>query len=323
MARLGEVGAPGRRYVRRMESSAPGFMSQFAALARIEEMGGRMAARETTATDADREHKAAERAMWALGDYHRFAKQTVWELGPVLVVACGISPGQRVLDVAAGTGNVAIRAAEAGAEVVASDLTPENFEAGRHEARARGVELEWVEADAEALPFGDGEFDVVTSSFGAMIAPNHQAVADELIRVCRPGGTIGLLTFTPEGLAAKYFELFGRYAPPPPPGAQAEILWGNEAHVRKLFGDRLESLRMTRHTYVERAATPLDYLELVQETFGPVVALRALLADEPDRAAELDREAVEFVNRENRGPAGGPAVYPYEYLLVVARTKAA
>ncbi len=117
------------------------------------------------------EQKATARAIWALGDYHRFAKQTVWDVGPVLVEACGITAGQRVLDVAAGTGNVALRAAQAGAEVVASDLTPENLEAGRREARALGLELEWVEADAEALPFADGAFDVVTSSFGAMFAP--------------------------------------------------------------------------------------------------------------------------------------------------------
>ena len=142
--------------------------------------------------------------MWALGDYNRFAKATVWELGPVLVEACGIAAGQRVLDVAAGTGNVAIRAAEAGAEVVASDLTPENFEAGRREARAAGVELEWVEADAEALPFADGEFDVVTSSLGAIFPPNHRAVADELLRVCRRGGAIGMVNFTPEGLAGEF-----------------------------------------------------------------------------------------------------------------------
>src|SRR5262245_51398391 len=113
--------------------------------------------------------------VWALGDYHRFAKATVWHLGEILVGACGISPGQRVLDVAAGTGNTAIRAAEAGAAVVASDLTPENFEAGRREAALRGVELEWVEADAQALPFEDGGFDVVTSSFGVMFAPDHRA----------------------------------------------------------------------------------------------------------------------------------------------------
>ena len=112
--------------------------------------------------DADRQLKTATRAAWALGDYHRFALETVWGLGPVLVEACGISTGQRVLDVAAGTGNTAIRAAEAGAEVVASDLTPENFPAGRRQANANGVELDWVEADAEQLPFDDRQFDVVT-----------------------------------------------------------------------------------------------------------------------------------------------------------------
>jgi ubiquinone/menaquinone biosynthesis C-methylase UbiE len=163
-------------------------------------------------------------SVWALGDYHRFATQTVWEVGPVLVDACGISAGQRVLDVGAGTGNVAIRAAEAGAQVVAADLTPENFEAGRREARARGVELEWVEADAEALPFGDGEFDAVTSCFGAMFAPDHQAVAGELVRVCRPGGVIGLTAFTPDGLGGEFFGLFARHAPPPPPGALPPVL---------------------------------------------------------------------------------------------------
>jgi 2-polyprenyl-6-hydroxyphenyl methylase/3-demethylubiquinone-9 3-methyltransferase len=294
-------------------------MAEIAALARIKEIGGHMTTHQASAAELDREHKAAERAMWALGDYHRFAKQTVWEVGPVLVAACGISAGQRVLDVAAGTGNVAIRAAEAGAAVVASDLTPENFAAGRREARARGVELEWVEADAEALPFGDGEFDVVTSSFGAMFAPDHQAVADELLRVCRPGGTIGMINFTPEGLAGEFFELFARYAPAPPAGAHPPVLWGREKHVRELFGDRVGSLQMTRGEYVERAASPHDYVELFKETFGPVIALHALLADQPDRAAALERESLEFATRSNRSAPEGPAEYPYEYLLVVAR----
>ena len=280
-----------------------------------------MATKRVTAAEPVREHKATERAMWALGDYHRFAKETVWELGPVLVEACGIAAGQRVLDVAAGTGNVAIRAAETGAEVVASDLTPENFEAGRREACACGVELEWVEADAEALPFGDGVFDVVTSSLGAMFAPDHQRVADELLRVCRPGGTIGLLAFTPEGLGAEFFGAFARYAPPPPPGALPPILWGSEEHVRELFHDRVDSLEMTRREYVERAASPHAYIELFEQTFGPIIALRAFLADQPDRAAALDRESLEFATRANRGPAEGPAEYHYEYLLVVARKR--
>ena len=129
---------------------------------------------------------------WALGVYHAFATRTVWGLGEALVGACGIGPGDRVLDVAAGSGNTALRAAEAGAEVVASDITPENFEPGRREAASRGVDLRWVEADAQDLPFPDDSFDVVTSSVGAIFAPDHRAVADEMVRVCRPGGTIGM-----------------------------------------------------------------------------------------------------------------------------------
>jgi ubiquinone/menaquinone biosynthesis C-methylase UbiE len=258
------------------------------------------------------------RGAWALGDYHRFATTLVWEVGPVLVEACGIGAGQRVLDVAAGTGNAAIRAAEAGAQVVASDLTPENFEAGRREARARGVELEWFEADAEALPFAGGEFDVVTSSFGAMFAPDHQTVADELLRVCRPGGTIGMANFTPEGLAAEFFAVFAPYMPAPPPGALPPVLWGSEEHVRDLFGDRVQSLDMTRREYVERAATPRDYCEFFKETFGPVVATYASLADQPEREAALDRDFLEFATRSNRGAREGPVEYVYEYLLVVA-----
>jgi ubiquinone/menaquinone biosynthesis C-methylase UbiE len=307
-----------------------------AALARIEELaeaGGRedrrsqMTTHEETeapaAIDVDRAHKAATRAAWALGDYNRFAKETVWELGDVLVRACGISTGHRVLDVAAGTGNTAIRAAEAGAEVVASDLTPENFEAGRREAEAHRVELEWVEADAEALPFADGEFDVVTSSFGAIFAPDHRAVADELLRVCRPGGTIGMLNFTPEGLISDFFGALAPYMPPPPPEALPPPLWGSEEHVRELFGDRVESLEMTRRHYVERADSPRDYRELFKQTFGPVVGICASLAEEPERAAALDRDFLEFATGANSGPPEGPAEYRYEYLLVVARKRAA
>jgi SAM-dependent methyltransferase len=261
---------------------------------------------------------ATERSMWALGDYHRFAKHTVWGFGPILVEGCGISPGQRVLDVAAGTGNVAIRAAEAGADVVALDITPENFEAGRREAAARGVELDWVVGDAAALPFGEAEFDVVTSSVGAIFAPDHQAVADEMLRVCRPGGTIGMINFTPEGIAREFFELLGHYAPPPPPGALPPILWGSEAHVRELFGDRLASLQMTRHTNVERSpGDPAAYCDFFKETFGPVIALRTELASEPDRLAALDRDFLEFATRANQAPPGQPAEYPYEYLLVI------
>jgi len=266
--------------------------------------------------------EAPSRSVWALGDYHRFAQATIWELGAVLVRACAISPGQRVLDVAAGTGNTAIRAAEAGAGVVASDLTPEHFAAGRREARAHGVELEWVQADAQALPFDDGAFDAVTSSFGAIFAPDHRAVADEMLRVCRPGGTIGMLNFTPEGLISDFFGALAPYMPPPPPGAPAPALWGSEDHVRELFGDRVAALDMTRGDYVERADSPREYRELFKSTFGPVVAAYADLADDPERAAALDRDFLDFATRANGGAPGGPAAYRYEYLLVVARRAA-
>src|SRR5258705_3099261 len=153
-----------------------------------------------------------------------------WRRGPIVVAGGGISPGRRVHDVAAGTGNVAIRAAEAGADVVASDLTPENFEAGRREAKAHGVQLEWVEADAEALPFGDGEFDVVTSAAGAIFAPHHQTVADELLRVCRPGGTIGMIAIVPSGLVVDLFEIMERYSRSSLVVSSSPLLWGREEH---------------------------------------------------------------------------------------------
>lgn len=278
-------------------------------LAKSQTVGG------STVTDVN-----PQTSMWALGDYHRFATELVWGFGPELVAACEISPGQRVLDVAAGSGNVAIRAAAAGADVVALDATAANFEAGRREARARGVELEWIEADAEALPFGDGEFDVVTSAAGAIFAPNHQHVADELLRVCRPGGTIGMINFTPEGLAAEFFELFGRYAPSPPPGALPPVLWGSEEHVRELFGERVAALELTRKEYVEcSSGGPGAYCDFFKATFGPVIATYAGLTDHLERVASLDRDFLAFATRSNRGAPRGPAEYHYEYLLVVAR----
>jgi ubiquinone/menaquinone biosynthesis C-methylase UbiE len=264
--------------------------------------------------------KAATREAWARGDYHRFAKATVWEVGPVLVEACGIGPGQRVLDVAAGSGNVAIRAAEAGARVVAADLTPAGFEAGRREAHACGVELEWVEADAAALPFEDGAFDAVTSCFGAMFVPDHERVAAELTRVCRPGGTIGLASFTPESLVPAFFEVFAPYMPPSPGGSLPPVLWGREEHVRELFADRVSWLRLERRVYVERAADPAAYCALCKETFGPIVTVYESLRDDPDAVAALDRSFLDFATRSSTGLLGGSAEYPYEYLLAVART---
>lgn len=270
--------------------------------------------------DADREFKAGIRSMWAMGDYGSFA-ELVWEVGPVVVEAARVRPGLRVLDVAAGTGNVAIRAAVAGAQVVASDLTPENFEAGKRNAQAAGVELEWVEADAESLPFDDGEFDVVTSCFGAIFAPRHQQVADEMVRVCKPGGRIAMANFTPDGLLSDFFGVFVPYMPPPRDGDLPPTMWGSRDHVRKLFGERLASLDTTPLSYIERADTPRDYCEFFKRTFGPVAAIYAGLEGQPDRIAKLDRAFNEFAESFNTGPAGGPAQYLYDYLLVAGDTR--
>jgi ubiquinone/menaquinone biosynthesis C-methylase UbiE len=262
---------------------------------------------------------ASVRTMWALGDYHRFATATVWGLGPVLVDACGVSSGQCVLDVAAGTGNVAIRAAQAGASVVASDVTPENFDAGRRAAREMGVDLEWVEGNVEALPFGDGEFDVVTSCFGAMFAPDHQATANELLRVCRPGGMIGMINFTPEGAGGDFFRVLGSYTPPPPPGTLSPLLWGTADHVRELFGSKVQSLDTTRRKYFETAPSSREYFELFKHSFGPMIAIYASLSDQPARVADLDAAFLQFIARWNQGAPEDRVQIPYEYLLVVAR----
>ena len=201
-----------------------------------------------TDTAADRALKAKHRTMWGLGDYPDVAARLIPELGPVLVTAAGIRPGERVLDVAAGTGNVAVPAALAGADVVASDLTPELFTAGRAFAERQGVTVRWEEADAEALPYADDSFDAVLSCVGVMFAPHHQQAADELVRVARPGGRIGLISWTPEGFVGDLFKTMKPYVPPPPPGAQPPPLWGDEAHVRALLGDRVTDVEARKQT---------------------------------------------------------------------------
>src|SRR4051812_31623642 len=183
------------------------------------------------------ELKAKHRAMWASGDYPAMVETFLTPLGPRLVEACAIRYGTRVLDVAAGTGNASIPAAARGAHVTASDLTPELLAAGR---RRTSLDLEWVEADAEALPFADESFEVVMSAIGVMFAPHHGDAADELVRVCAEGGTLGLLSWTPEGMLGALFRTMAPFAPPPPPGASPAPLWGSEAHLRRLFGERVE-----------------------------------------------------------------------------------
>src|SRR3954451_11970192 len=182
------------------------------------------------AVDADRALKDRHAAAWALGDCPAVPAEVIPELGPRVVRAAAIRAGQRVLDVAAGTGNAALAAAATGASVVPTDLTPELIDTGGALAERHGLPLEWQVADAEALPFPDADFDAVLSCVGVMFAPHHQAAADELLRVCRPGGTIALASWTPEGFIGQLFAAMKPFVPPPPPGAQPPPLWGREEH---------------------------------------------------------------------------------------------
>lgn len=192
---------------------------------------------------ADAALKAKHAAMWAMGDYPAIASHVIAATGPTLVAATGIGPGDRVLDIGAGSGNAAIPAARAGADVVASDLTPELLETGRQAAEAQGLTLRWEVGDAEALPYPDASFDVAISCVGLMFAPHHERTADELVRVVRPGGRIGLLSWTPRGFIGQMFAVMKPFAPAPPPGAQPPPLWGDEAHVRGLLGQRIEDVQ--------------------------------------------------------------------------------
>ncbi|MBA3326923.1 MAG: class I SAM-dependent methyltransferase [Solirubrobacterales bacterium] len=269
-----------------------------------------------SSTTSDSDLKARHRTMWASGDYPSMVETFLLPLGPRLVEASAIGPGMGVLDVAAGTGNASIPAARTGADVTASDLTPELLDAGRRRAEAEGLTLEWVQADAEHLPFDNGSFDVVMSSIGAMFAPHHQEVADELVRVCRPGGTIGLLSWTPEGMLGALFRTMGPFAPPPPPGAQPPPLWGSEAHLDDLFGARVDFGTLKRDVLeITAFEHPHDYGEHFKALYGPTIAARAN-ASRAGREAEFDDALNRFCDEWNRGTPDR-ARFEKEYLLAV------
>jgi SAM-dependent methyltransferase len=259
---------------------------------------------------------AKHRAMWASGDYEKLATDLLTSLGPVLVAATGIARGDRVLDVAAGTGNVAIPAAETGASVVASDLCPELLEHGRALAAERGVDLEWREANAHELPFGDDEFDVVMSCIGVMFAPFHQLAANELVRVCKPGGRIGLISWTPEGHIGQLWAAMKPYAPPPPPGAQPPPLWGQEEHVRALLGDGVTDVVTERRTLtVNQFADGAEFRDYFKALYGPTIAVYRNIADDPDRVAALDAD----IAAVGDSVLSSASTMEWEYLLLTAR----
>jgi SAM-dependent methyltransferase len=271
-----------------------------------------------TAPGADRALKDKHRAMWALGDYPALAADIIPGLGQILADACEVRAGDRVLDVAAGSGNAAIPAARTGARVVASDLTPELLAAGQRQAEQQDLQLEWRQADAEALPFSDGEFDVVMSCLGVMFAPHHQTAAGELVRVCRPGGAIGLLSWTPEGFIGQMFAAMKPYAPPPPPGAQPPPLWGSEQHVRALLGDRVTGISAQRGTVrVDLFAQPADFRDYFKARYGPTIAVYQSIAGDPDRTKALDQALADLARHHDHGT--GSTVMDWEYLLISGR----
>jgi SAM-dependent methyltransferase len=272
----------------------------------------------TAAADpvADRELKARHRRMWASGDYPLMVETFLLPIGARLAAAVPIEAGTRVLDVAAGTGNASVPAARRGARVTASDLVPELLEAGRQRPEAAGLGIDWVEADAEALPFEDGAFDVVMSAIGVMFAPHHQVAADELVRVCRPGGTIALLSWTPTGMLGALFATMKPFAPDPPPGAGSPPQWGDPQHLDALFGHRVDFHTVRREALpITAFDRPRDYGEHFKAYYGPAIAVRGNAVAQ-HRAAAFDAAIDAFCEEWAHGTAH-PARFEKEYLLAV------
>src|SRR5918994_6300605 len=254
--------------------------------------------RTVTATDEDRALKAKHAAMWASGSYPTVVDEVVHTLGGILVDAIDVQPGQRVLDVAAGTGTSAIPSARREAEVIATDLTPELLDVGRAAAESEGIELTWQVADAEALPFSDADFDVVLSSIGVMFAPHHELAADELVRVCRPGGSIGVLSWTPNGFIGQLFTTMKPFAPPPPPGASPAPLWGSVEPVRDLLGDRVEDLAAHQQVLrVDRFADGAELRDFMKANYGPTIAVYRFIAGDAEKVAALDADMAAVADR--------------------------
>ena len=273
----------------------------------------------TDTSTSDPALAAKHRAMWASGDYPAVAADLVAPLGPVLVEAAAIRAGDRVLDVAAGTGSVAIPAALAGATVIASDLTPELLERGKVTAAERGATLDWREANAEALPFADNEFDVVVSAIGVMFAPHHRPAADELVRVCRPGGRVGVISWTPEGFIGQMFTTMKPFVPAPPPGALPPPLWGEEDHVRSLLGERVEEFTARRGVLsVDAFTSGAAFRDYFKANYGPTISAYRNIAGESDRVVALDANLAALGDRA----LGGGSSMQWEYLLVTARRAA-
>jgi SAM-dependent methyltransferase len=262
--------------------------------------------------------KQAHRTMWADGDYAAVAR-LIDEVAPAhLLAVVGVDAQHRVLDVATGTGNVALRAARSGAQVTGLDLTPELLDVAAVRAAALGADVEWVQGDAEALPFPDQSFDRVLSAFGIQFAPRHQITAGELLRVCRPNGAIALANWTPEGAVGQMFAILSRYLPAPPEFASPPPLWGSEEHVRDLFSSWNVALE------VERATTPFTFgsveecLQFYETTYGPMIRAKSILESQ-DRWDACRRELGDLFHSQNCSADDAGLDIEAEYMLIVAR----
>ncbi|HUH69363.1 MAG TPA: class I SAM-dependent methyltransferase [Mycobacterium sp.] len=261
---------------------------------------------------------ATHRGIWALGDYALMAEEVMAPLGPVLVAATGIAPGVRVLDVAAGSGNISLPAAKTGANVVSTDLTPELLQRSQARAAAQGLTLDYQEANAQALPFGDGEFDAVISAIGVMFAPDHQRAADELVRVCRPGGMIGVISWTAEGFFGRMLAAIRPYRPSLSPAIAPAALWGREGYIAGLLGDRVGRIATVRGMLeVNRFDSAEAVHDYFKNHYGPTIEAYANIGHNRVLAAEFDAQLVELAKEYLVTGA-----MQWEYLLVTAEKRA-
>jgi SAM-dependent methyltransferase len=270
---------------------------------------------ETTQPDFEAVKQRQQQA-WASGDFAVVASRIVL-VAEHLCDTADLHAGWRVLDVATGSGNAAIAAARHGCKVVGVDYVPSLLERGRERAAAEGLQVELLEGDAEALPFPDDAFDGVTSVFGSMFAPDHARAASELLRVSRPGGTIALASWTPEGFIGELFRTVAAHVPPPA-GVRSPMLWGTESHLRELFGEGIASLEVAERTFAFRFQSPEAFVAFFRTWYGPT--LKAFAALEGAARDALEEDLVELARRFNRLSADAVAL-PATYIEAVAITR--
>ncbi len=269
-----------------------------------------------TATPEIVQLKAGHRATWAAGNYTAIADAYVIPVAQTALAAAAVQPGEELLDVAAGSGNASIPAAQAGAQVTALDLVPELLEVGRARAEEAGVSVRFVEGDAEAMPLPDAAFDVVVSVVGVQFTPRHAATAAELVRVTRAGGRLVLANWTPAGFIGQVFKTMSPYMPKPPAGAGSPPLWGDEAHVRSLFEADAVELSFERHSTDFTAESPAAFVQFMADNYGPVLKARERLSQD-GRWTNLRADLIALCERSNVDADAFRA--PSEYLVITGR----